>query len=117
VVRKGVGAYLSKYCSKGSNSPTLAESVGKFPTRWWGVSRALLSRCQSLTNSFVVEAVAFSQVRYLWERVVKEFKGFAGGFKEFSDKLGWAKIAVGYGSDAPEIFHYLWRDVHVRYSI
>lgn len=113
IVIKSVGSYLSKYLSKNSPAPNAAfgdDNPALCPCRWWGVSRPLLKRLDELSCEFVVEEIAFSQYRRVWEKVGDAFAGLASGFNSYCDKLGWARIAVGYDCDSEMVYNYLWRD-------
>lgn len=48
-VRKGVGAYLSKYCSKGLDANSNRHEK-YFPKRWWGCSRPLTALLREKTS-------------------------------------------------------------------
>jgi len=50
-VRKAVAAYLSKYLSKGSDQVGDSSPFRFFPSRWYGISRALRERVRALTYS------------------------------------------------------------------
>lgn len=114
-VRKSVGAYLSEYLTK--NVPVGGKNIvgqSLSPVRWWGCSRPLLQRMRELTDGFEVEVVGPRAVARVWAEVVEGFKGVASGFHEYSDKLGFAKVAVAFDAACDNVFHYLRRDLECR---
>ena len=111
-VHKSVGSYLSKYLSKnvdGRGKNIVGQSLS--PVRWWGCSRPLLQRMRELTDGFEVEVVGPKAVRSVWGKVIDGFRGVASGFHEYSDKLGFARVAVAFDVDGDSTFNQLWRDL------
>lgn len=60
-VRKTVGAYFAKYCSKGSSQAEQHIENGLRPSRWWGCSRALSRLLSASTLSFSSTDIPQSQ--------------------------------------------------------
>jgi hypothetical protein len=116
VVIKSVGSYLSKYLSKQAPSPSKGTS-GAFlgPVRWWGVSRPLLKRCRELSCEFTLEWIEFGNRERMWDKVREVFSGMADGFHSYTDRLGFARIAVAFGEDAGGLFNDAWRDMRPRW--
>jgi hypothetical protein len=111
-VKKSVGAYLAKYLSKQAPSPgNNIEGECLNPVRWWGCSRPLLARMKELSAELVVEWIPLNRYRSLWEKVVGGFASLGSGFHEFSDKLGYARVVVGYDEDAGQLYNQFWRDL------
>jgi hypothetical protein len=114
-VKKSVGAYLAKYLSKQAPSPgNNIEGECLNPVRWWGCSRPLLARMKELSAELIVEWIPVNRYRRLWERVVGAYSSLGSGFHEFSDKLGYARVAVGYDEDAGKLYNQFWRDLCSR---
>jgi hypothetical protein len=115
VIRRSVGAYLSKYLSK--NAPTnevKAWESKRFhgPVRWWGASRPLLKRCRELTEKFEVEAIAHSAVRYLKEKVFDIMNWSENKVRSYWDKAGSTNVLLTYSPENCQmIFSYLKRDL------
>ena len=60
IIEKSAAAYISKYLGKGS----LSESERHFcPTRWWGVSRNLLSKLKEMTEEYTKPFLSFLEAR------------------------------------------------------
>lgn len=60
-VKKAVAAYLSKYLSKGGDQSGDSSSHRFFPSRWYGISRALRERVKELT--YTAEGRAYQTYR------------------------------------------------------
>jgi hypothetical protein len=116
IVQKSVAAYLSKYLSKdaGKCCRRLDGSLVSGPVRWWGVSRPLLAALESQTEQFEILAVPLKRIARVWDDVVHTLQGFASGCREYCDKLGFARVCVGYGSDAGGLYNKLWRDFYAK---
>jgi hypothetical protein len=115
VVKKSVGAYLSKYLSK--NAP--ANDVKPWekrqfhgPARWWGASRPLLKRCQELTESFTIESISHSAIRYLKEKVFDIMNWSENKVFSYWDKAYSTNVLLTYSpEECQRIYSYLKRDL------
>jgi hypothetical protein len=67
VVRKSVGAYLSKYLSKSKDSPGFNPARFFSPSRWYGISRSLHDLRESLTSTFELLESSSTKVFALYE--------------------------------------------------
>jgi hypothetical protein len=115
VIRKSVGAYLSKYLSK--NAPTNDAKPWESrrfhgPVRWWGVSRPLLKRCRELTEKFTVESVSNLAIRYLKEKVVDIMNWSETKVFSYWDKARSTNVLLTYSpEECQRIYSYLKRDL------
>jgi hypothetical protein len=115
VIRKSVGAYLSKYLSK--NAPTNEVKPWESkrfhgPVRWWGASRPLLKRCRELTEKFEVESIAHSTIRYLREKVFDIMNWSENKVRSYWDKAGSTNVLLTYSPENCQmIYSYLKRDL------
>jgi hypothetical protein len=116
VVQKSVAAYLAKYLSKDAGKCCRRPdgSLVSGPVRWWGVSRPLLAALESQTEEFEIPAVPQRRIHRVWDRIVDTLRGFVNGCSEYCDKLGFARVCVGYGSDAGVLYNELWRDLYAK---
>lgn len=115
VIRKSVGAYLSKYLSK--NAPTNDVKPWERrrfhgPVRWWGCSRPLLKRCKELTEKFEVECISHSAIRYLKEKVFDILNWSENKVFSYWDKAGSTNVLLTYSPENCQmIYSYLKRDI------
>jgi hypothetical protein len=115
VIRKSVGAYLSKYLSK--NAPTnevKSQESRRFygPVRWWGVSRPLLKRCSELTEKFTIESISHSAIRYLKEKVFDIMNWSENKVFSYWDKAHSTNVLLTYSpEECQRIYSYLKRDL------
>lgn len=115
VIRKSVGAYLSKYLSK--NAPTneakpLQGQRFYGPVRWWGCSRPLLKRCRELSEEFRVECVGVGAIRYLKEKVFEIMNWSESRVHSYWDKVRSTNVLLTYSKEeCQSIFSYLKRDL------
>lgn len=115
VIRKSVGAYLSKYLSK--NAPTNDVKPWESrrfhgPVRWWGCSRPLLKRCQELTENFKVESISHAAIRYLKEKVFDILSWSENKLFNYWDKAGSTNVLLTYSPENCQmIYSYLKRDL------
>ena len=95
--RKSVAAYLSKYCGK-----SVGKSTGQyFPSRWWGVSRELRFLLRKLTFERVWSFARRSQAEAFFEDLLHSLEASCPkGYRKYVDKSGFARVAVGYSSEA-----------------
>jgi hypothetical protein len=114
-VKKSVGAYLSKYLSK--NAPTNGVKPWEKrqfhgPTRWWGVSRPLLKRCQELTEKFTIEAIPHKAIRRLKEKVFSIMDWSENKVFSYWDKAYSTNVLLTYSpEECQRIYSYLKRDL------
>jgi len=94
-VRKTVGAYFAKYCSKGSKQAERHIENGLRPSRWWGCSRALSRLLSASTLSFSSTDIPQSQA----DVIVKQ--AFYACDREFVTYLN-----ACYYTDSVEIISY-----------
>jgi hypothetical protein len=115
VIRKSVGAYLSKYLAK--NAPTNEAKpweVRRFygPVRWWGVSRPLLKRCSELTEKFTIESISHTAIRYLKEKVFEIMNWSENKVFSYWDKAYSTNVLLTYSpEECQRIYSYLKRDL------
>lgn len=115
VIRRSVGAYLSKYLSK--NAPTNKANPWENqrfhgPVRWWGCSRPLLKRCRELTENFKVECISHSAIRDLKEKVIDIMDWSENKLHSYWDKARSTNVLVTYSpEECQTIFSYLKRDI------
>lgn len=92
-VRKGVGQYLAKYCSKDSGK---TPRDAYHPVRWWGISRALTRLIEEQTEELEIEQRNWQHSREsfttLWETLKQlGLKGY-----RYAEDKGSGLFAVGY---------------------
>lgn len=115
VIRKSVGAYLSKYLSK--NAPTndvkpWQDRRFHGPVRYWGCSRPLLKRCQELTENFTVEAIAHKDIRALESLTEEIMNASENKVYSYRDKAWSTRVLLTYSPEsAHSIFSYLKREI------
>ena len=109
IVRKSVGAYLSKYLGKQAPHSAHADADGEYylcPVRWWSVSRPLMARLKELTEVKVFERVSWARIKYVRESIREALTGSVNPVYNYRDKAKTAEVFVTYDSqNSPQIFN------------
>ncbi len=111
IVTKGVGQYLAKYLSKGSNScggSNCAEGVFLGPVRWWGVSRPLLKLVEAYSDRVEVECINGGEARRTREDLLSILSGMDAKIVTYSDKAKTSEVFVSY---SPENSSYVYSEI------
>lgn len=99
-VHTSVAAYVSKYCSKGNDT----NEAFHCPSRWWGVSRALLHATVEATLTLVLDSLSLRRALALFEEVIHvtdqlTLKSY--GYRHGTGQ-GKSLVAYHYPQDNPE---------------
>jgi hypothetical protein len=95
---RSVSAYLSKYVSKDylNNSQKTCCNPFFCPTRWYGVSRPLLSALRDMTKEIRLEFLPSSLSWAIYEDCLSLLQSFALKSYSYNHKVGDGKTIVAY---------------------
>lgn len=91
-VRKSVAAYLAKYCSKGHDT----NNAFYCPSRWWGVSRALLKATKEATLTLVLDSLSARKALALFQDVIHITDSLTTKSYTYPHGSGFGASVVGY---------------------
>lgn len=97
-VYASAAAYLAKYCSKQSSKHSTQQSPQYFPSRWWGVSRALLAAMKEGIVKFELNGLKASAAGRWYNRIIDKVEGKALTFYKYGERKGYQLFSVAYDS-------------------
>ena len=101
-VHKGVGRYLSKYCSKEAGKPNSIS--GKYrPTSWWGCSRPLLQLLREKTDTGLISFSSVTAAHTWLQNLYEDLSPLSCHSYSYPHKVGVGVTKIQYYSEA------LWR--------
>lgn len=118
MVRKGVGAYLSKYLSKDASKCGRRPDGGTYsgPVRWWGVSRFLLAKLRDNTSELVIHDCNRWDEERIKSRFLEYMQWSNNRVFGYKDRSNFWEVFVTYCKEnCLKIFNYCYRDWKLGY--
>lgn len=93
---KDVAGYLSKYVSKATKNNHFLKASHFCPSRWYGVSRPLLSALREMTFSFALDSVRTKEAWGMYEDCLSLLRSTCVKCYEYKHQVGVGKTIVSY---------------------